>query len=413
MKDKKQNFWNSRERAFLSALFIFIVLTFFLYNFFNSDKYFCSQNPDKCVCEEYKMSWDFKGERYTDYIPFEYLEINKKERRDQDVEFICSKFRKKTQAELDIDDCNNNPREDELCKCEEYKNYNQTGTWQSCNEYICIKGISFYENGQHKQIKNMNIPCLKSQPKTEFELNPEQYQCNKWMVYFYEGYKNSSSYGYKENHQYIYTNEALKTITYQEVLDDIKSKECIEWRNKTDWEKHPEDYMAETKCKTIKKACNEFGCGEGDSEYWNVEDFTLGNQDMVVVENETSCETTYRLKNECEKGNPNWIEEEKCVFDETYAQSIDGYETIKKYANSKNILMCTSFKTICREKTEAEKLMDKDCESLLYTINYYSSKYDFSLCGNKQYFFKPQPNKNTCSIYLNTKQAFRNKGCQI
>ena len=64
----------------------------------------CSDNPDKCVCETkdgYAYSQDLQP-------CFKKIDNN-------------LKLRKKSQAELDIDDCQNNPREDDKCKCLEYE----------------------------------------------------------------------------------------------------------------------------------------------------------------------------------------------------------------------------------------------------------------------------------------------------
>ena len=107
-------------------------------------------------------------------------------------EIISSELRLKTQSELDIDDCNSNPREDEKCKCEEYLKYpTETKLRLVYNKYrLEEKNISFadlnysfywyigdflidcerpVEDCFVYEIMQSKTDCLKSRPKTECE----------------------------------------------------------------------------------------------------------------------------------------------------------------------------------------------------------------------------------------------------
>lgn len=149
-----------------------------------STSYFCSHNPDKCVCEEQITKYNpFSGAKYSVFkhtetiiSPFEipyYSGI----RYDHNYKNWCSKFRLKTPSELLIDDCNSNPREDDKCKCEEYPEV--TGSWSSCDGTRCYAGYSIGKGNQTQHISK--LLCIKSRPKTECEKgNPdwvEKIQC--------------------------------------------------------------------------------------------------------------------------------------------------------------------------------------------------------------------------------------------
>ncbi|MEK6883654.1 MAG: hypothetical protein AABY22_28760, partial [Nanoarchaeota archaeon] len=67
--------------------------------------------------------------------------------------------------------------------------------------------------------------------------------------------------------------------------------------------------------------------------------------------------TTYRLKNECEKGNPDWVEITSCHKD---GNKIELYDKNGVYQYTR--WTCIP-KTICREKTPSKKLGNFDCTS--------------------------------------------------
>lgn len=103
-------------------------------------------------------------------------------------------------------------------------------------------------------------------------------------------------------------------------------------------------------------------------------------------------------KTECKKGNPDWIEEIEC----------DG----SWYRNKETKICCLNnddskcskknIKTICREKTEAEKLMDKDCDELFSRILF--------KCSLDDLFSYHKNNMRDCQNY---RQVWRQKGCSI
>src|SRR3990167_9488412 len=113
----KQNKKQNLELYFIMSLIMIIILLglFVLERWASSDEYFCFKNPDKCVYEPTQKFLDFASKQQERHnTPKEYC-ANLFESDNKDN--YC-KLRKKTQAELQIDDCNNNPRDDELCKCE-------------------------------------------------------------------------------------------------------------------------------------------------------------------------------------------------------------------------------------------------------------------------------------------------------
>jgi len=144
---------------------------------------------------------------------------------------------------------------------------------------------------------------------------------------------------------------------YTAILENNKS--CTKSRPKIDYEKHPEDYVTE-----INQVINE--------------EYITNNQ------------TTYRLKNECEKGNPNFIS--KLI------------NCSKEYTFCDEDTSLINGKTICREKTDVEKLMDRDCDWLKLNIKFCELRDRLCPIGYK---------KNIFTTYSNLNKAFRNKECAI
>lgn len=236
-KQNKKESWINRFREFIdgTAYLIIVLLLLFIWGSFaysKTDKYFCSHNPDKCVCEN-------------NLINGKIGEFEK-----------CLKFRLKTQSELDIDDCNNNPREDSDCKCEEYEKIDKfQNNYFDLNSFFIINGSKIIVYYTKQEIEN-NYLVTKANQTVIFDNFSNKYQENNYfIVSVKEGYFNGS---------------------------------CLKSRPKTDQEKHPEDYVAEIKC--IKYA-NKF--------YLN------NSVETICIKNQT----TYRKKTECEKGNPGWVEE--------------------------------------------------------------------------------------------------------
>ena len=218
----KKNDYNKPEQKshFLEWALFFIGLVILIYFAYPSVNSYCDKHPDKCVCERYNLKKVIgNGCIWTD-------DGCVKEKKD------CTKFRKKTQEELDIDNCNNNPREDEKCKCNEIRYYDNIANNSlekfNCNDADLTKQnlCKHYNLMLDKYFKH----CIKSRPKTEYEKKPQEYNCNLWKLYFYSGYAVT-------NHTYLYTDEALEYQKNDDFLSDIKFKECVIWSNKTECEK--------------------------------------------------------------------------------------------------------------------------------------------------------------------------------
>ena len=159
MKTKKQNWLSENAHFIFLVLFIGAIILFVLSES-NSTFYFCSKNPNKCVCEEKcQDSWRTNNGEIKRLCFDNFLYISEGYHPDK-----CSQFRKKTQTELNIDGCNNNPREDSNCKCEEYSRPTCSGSGTTiCNATECK--TFFIESQQN---------CIKSRPKTECERkNPD------------------------------------------------------------------------------------------------------------------------------------------------------------------------------------------------------------------------------------------------
>jgi len=151
--NKKQN--RIKTQLPIVVLIILLLGLFALSSWLNTDKYFCPKNPDKCVIE---FICEYEDEDRNCFGLKEYP-------------------RKKTPKELLIEDCNNNPREDEKCKCEEeFVCYTQAlfqcedftiglnvQKGETCIPEYKIEGCMFIQ-GAYKTRE-----CFKSRPKTECE----------------------------------------------------------------------------------------------------------------------------------------------------------------------------------------------------------------------------------------------------
>ena len=84
---------------------------------FDSDEFFCQQNLDECVCEEWEEI-GFCGESIKQCFGIELDTEEKWQNCLRDVGCQkCFSYRKLTTTELQEKDCNDNPREDKECKC--------------------------------------------------------------------------------------------------------------------------------------------------------------------------------------------------------------------------------------------------------------------------------------------------------
>ena len=200
----------------------------------------CRENPDKCVCE-LQQEIVTTNINYVNHLDFElgyeccYASDDLKTIKCFKEE--CSKFRKKTADELLIDDCNSNPREDGACKCEiwDKPTYNYSSVTLKSGEVI----------------KSSATGCSQEDLET------------------------SRNSGYEVNF--------------------INTTNCLKSRPKFDYEKYPEDYVAETQC--IEEKCipmADLFCDSSDNTEW--EDCGDICQRQCIKN-----QTTYRKKTECEK----------------------------------------------------------------------------------------------------------------
>jgi len=360
-KQKRKDSWFSDFIATtLIVVLIVIVIWLFMNGGYDDDSpRWCENNPDKCVCEEnlipnkeYDYLYQCKGD-------FNIYSKNPLECNNRDFERIIE-CRKKTQAELDSDDCNSNPREGDLCKCEEeYK-------------LECLnKGVYNFE-------KNNISFIIQLQPNlTEMKYH---------------------SYCYPKPKVIEESGATLKEVIYEDIW--IAKQRCLKSRPKTEYEKHPEDYAAE---------CNQDAILKNTSFGMRCQDCGKEKCDFSKSGGGALLEPTYRLKNECEKGNPDWVEEQKLVdcleWENEREYKRQQPDTYRIYG-----LPCKvqKFETICREKTEVEKLMDKDCEDISQRMD--DTPCHFSIKYSNSYGILNFPQPQRC---INLKQAWRQKGCPI
>ena len=109
-----------RKNWQIFSIGLLIVFALFILYYTNTTSYICSESPEKCVCEEYYCKpLTFKGSTFLSSNQTCYFQKSP----NKIFEFGCNKFRLKTQAELLEQSCQENPREDEDCKCEEIRYY--------------------------------------------------------------------------------------------------------------------------------------------------------------------------------------------------------------------------------------------------------------------------------------------------
>ncbi len=209
MNQNKQNWIEEHTFSILFIITIVVILFYFFYT--NTTNYLCSNNPDKCVIKN--------QEDLTKCIFTRHLELaeTKEDAKNNCIEYNPKLFslRKKTQAEMDIDDCNSNPREDNRCNCIEEgdsekiissyscPNSCQDVTTKKCkvnglynyNQKIEIEGYILYDNicefkspiGEITHVRNLSFEvveenviicnqcynyeqvCIKSQPRIKQE----------------------------------------------------------------------------------------------------------------------------------------------------------------------------------------------------------------------------------------------------
>lgn len=137
---KKEN-WVKLFEVLGAGAFLFFVIVMVINVYFNSTSYICSHNPDKCVCTHEKESYNKYGNSQSMFnsmfnsetidFPNEVKFYSEKIKQHNYIRW-CSNFRLKNPSELLIESCNNNPREDDKCKCEKQQ---QVTTSSGCHYY--------------------------------------------------------------------------------------------------------------------------------------------------------------------------------------------------------------------------------------------------------------------------------------
>ncbi len=336
----------------------------------------------------------------------------------------------KTQAELDIDDCNTNPREDDLCKCEEYnyidkeaggyadeacnyfykwghadcaaeaKQYVDSMNW-STNESKYISQIKYEMYCEQRKIRTSGdfqrfcqITCGKSRPKTDYEKHPEDYVAEIKLISNCSSKVSDSEINISLSQMEIWATQCLNQKVNCNISCSLGNQTT--YRLKNECEKGNDRYILSN----ISIDCS-----------------LTANADWVTASCYESTESVCRLKNQCELNNPDWVEETNPNYQEEFGwinNSIwwfcdwvptnypneTGDEYIPSYADKcdyykKELLKLNQ--TICREKTEVEKLMDKDCKNLFDEIIKWNCKSEGLI-------------SKECA---ERKQAWRLKGCKI
>lgn len=421
---KKQS-WIRENYIYVIIISGLMLAFIFTENIRNSTSYICSKSPEKCVCEE-KLNKIIPCGYFTKPVisPEEEYKLQKEHCTFKQV---C---RLKTQAELDIDDCNGNPRDDDLCRCEE-KDWRLAGLFNQVRLKERNISIDDFKYITYSYLDNFKIECRQ----------PPIQDC-----FVYE-----------------------------------RTDKCLKSRPKTNWEKHPEDYVVEIKEiineEWINNCCEDVNINLQNSNFkysankicFEANDKNWRNVNSI---NTTKCkhtpktinQTTYRPKTECEKkyfkegkyvligdsidgfyqicqkgsyegedcyeGNPDWVEETNFAYEINCNSSIapcyrfiskqkDKISALKdkisalKYSSiftdfkdesfytelAKNVDVI-SYETICREKNDVEKLKDRGCEDLSHIqsptmeCNFWGDNWQNQNCKNIQ-------------------QAWMEKGCQI
>ncbi len=227
----------------LIVLIILVALFTGRFDAFYGKQYYCKQNPDECVCEEWcveglgcqKEIWTTSGEPFVD-------------KEDDGIE--CKSYRRKPPQELEIDYCNENPEDKERCVCEENKKYMKVMmgimTVRRCEkdnlsdcETIVDKTESFYDN-----------VCTKANPKTECgKGNPD------WVE---EIYLELIEEGYLKINQTIYevcSNQCYKVNYHADVRNKFYVCDNRCKMNSSNWVRPI--YQNKTTCreKTVKEKC--------------------------------------------------------------------------------------------------------------------------------------------------------------
>lgn len=161
----------------IALIILVVVVAIFIGNLGNIEEIYCKNNPDECVCEEWKYI-DYRGEHIIDSEIHKEFIFKDGDRIRNEYAISCNSFHKLTPIELQEKDCNDNPREDEDCKCVEYNE-------DILDDLRGIGGELLYHNildnqtiEQYHRLMNYvedNIICTKSIPKTPCEKGDEDW----------------------------------------------------------------------------------------------------------------------------------------------------------------------------------------------------------------------------------------------
>lgn len=257
---------------------------------------FCHNHPEKCVCEFTALNG-------------EHVIASTQICTDSQFKFPNETLRKKTNEELKIDKCNQRP-EDTYCKCEEKRTEKIT-----CLNNATIKLELINSNFSFSyllKIKN-NLMC--------YPINANEILMSINYPIGLRGF----------NQSVTEINSYNKTIEY----------ECIKSRPKTECEKGNNNYIQYSYEKGGEQFEDCFEVPEFCYENNNYCDGIDSSKKLLVLHNE-SCNDykilnpVCRPKNQCEKGNLDWVEEQINCWDYT------------QYG-----LTCPN-QTLCREKTDRE-----------------------------------------------------------
>ena len=322
----------------------------------------CEYEPDKCVLEPTKKF-------LTSAIPIKYNSLEEY-CKNHPVEYIPKDYcqaRKKTQEELqteaDIKSCNNNPREDEKCKCKEKTkqkeplHLNMTlYTEETLTIFDGITDLDILEQYKFDDIYDYEIMELSGEKiyypfNTTTNLDNRLWgkrwsECAKteevWIPTKWDGNKiTEMKKEYKED------SSECTPILYQITFYDTSEPNCIKSRPKFDYEKHPDNYTREIKVvlneEWINNCCENVTINIGDNRQTYIANKICFEADseafsQINTINVSKCQatpkfinkTTYRLKNECEKGEKTWTTTLDIFCNSTEFSPITGFNVTEE-----------------------------------------------------------------------------------
>ena len=304
--------------AVIALIVLFILVGIFTGNLHFTEQGFCSYHPDKCVLEptlEFLESREvpLSGSKEEYCLNHPFKDIPKR---------YC-KYRRKTPQELEIEYCNKNPEDEERCVCEEREK-----TKEPYYVNISLKTEDVYRGAEYWFDREMREKAVSYD---ECEISPPSR---------FKGYPQDCLGGFifrGMNYNYcIQTKQILIPTKYDgDKIIEFELKEIIDDSN----------------CKPIIYKLKFY-------------DFSPNK-----------C-TKANPKTECEKGNPDWVEEElegvKVCFRITKKENITlcnprlsdimicDWETVEIERTIRT--NCTQeYETICREKSIKEKCIQR-CE---------------------------------------------------